>query len=123
MIKSSQKIKNLEAYLEAKRARTHCKNGHPFSGKNLLQGYRGQRRCRICADEFNSRRSYVDRKYVAKKTRVRDVLPAPEVVVQAMKVNVLVKKDNLTREEWLKLYGIKTKRPTVDYSKIDIPWC
>lgn len=41
---------------------THCKQGHPLSGDNLVQtllvGKNPQRRCKICRDEYN-RRTYV----------------------------------------------------------------
>jgi len=30
------------------RAKTHCVNGHPFSGKNLWMKNNGQRKCRAC---------------------------------------------------------------------------
>lgn len=33
----------------ARKARqTHCVNGHPFEGQNVLRDYRGWRRCREC---------------------------------------------------------------------------
>lgn len=42
--------------LSAQRARqTHCKNGHPLSGDNLLITD-GHRRCRTCDREWNRRR-------------------------------------------------------------------
>lgn len=36
-------------------ARTHCKNGHPFSEANTLIRTDGGRRCRICLKETNQR--------------------------------------------------------------------
>lgn len=32
--------------------KTHCKNGHPFSGENLVIQANGQRSCRICLKDY-----------------------------------------------------------------------
>lgn len=40
----------------AKQARqTHCKNGHPLSGRNLVPNSRGARQCRECKNESERR--------------------------------------------------------------------
>jgi len=44
-------------------SKTHCKNGHPFDGENLVNASSGvykRRRCRICSNA-GSRRSYYKR--------------------------------------------------------------
>lgn len=38
----------VENVRRAMAALTHCKNGHPFAGENLVIDNRGWRRCRIC---------------------------------------------------------------------------
>lgn len=48
-------------------SRTHCPQGHPYSGKNLHIGSDGQRRCRACARE-HSRRVYYRKKQSAATT-------------------------------------------------------
>lgn len=35
--------------------KTHCKNGHEFSGDNLYIDYRGVRNCRICKSAWQKR--------------------------------------------------------------------
>ncbi len=44
----------LKARTAQQRAQTHCANGHPFSGDNLVwtTGQRRRRRCRACAREW-----------------------------------------------------------------------
>lgn len=37
------------------RAKTHCPRGHPYSGKNLKIGAKGERRCRTCENASVSR--------------------------------------------------------------------
>lgn len=41
----------------AQRAKTHCPQGHPYSGENLMYTIKGQRRCRECVNRC-SRRYY-----------------------------------------------------------------
>lgn len=36
--------------------KTHCQNGHPLSGENLLQERDGHRRCRECIRQWEERR-------------------------------------------------------------------
>jgi hypothetical protein len=37
----------------AKNARkTHCKNGHPLKGENLVRGSKGERVCRTCKNAY-----------------------------------------------------------------------
>lgn len=36
--------------------KSHCKNGHPLSGENLVTRSDGGRRCRICKNESNRKR-------------------------------------------------------------------
>jgi hypothetical protein len=44
--------------------KTHCYQGHPFSGTNLIIDARGYRVCRTCRDR-NNREGYERRKQVA----------------------------------------------------------
>lgn len=44
--------------------KTHCKNGHPFEGENLMRDEQGYRQCRICVGE---RRRAADRRSYWKK--------------------------------------------------------
>lgn len=37
-------------------AKTHCAQGHPFSGHNLIIGKNGQRLCRACKNAWRSKR-------------------------------------------------------------------
>lgn len=100
-------VKNSEEkYKTSKRQLpSRCKRGHELAGENLRYNSRGDRICRTCAIERNrSRRA-------TSSPEVQAVSACPE------------KLDGHTRVGWLKLYGIKPKRTTVDYSKIDIPWC
>lgn len=39
----------------AKKAKTHCPNGHPYEGRNVLLNTRGCRGCRTCANEYRRR--------------------------------------------------------------------
>jgi hypothetical protein len=36
--------------------KTHCPQGHPYAGDNLILGPHGERRCRICTEEGQRRR-------------------------------------------------------------------
>lgn len=36
----------------AERAKTHCPQGHPYSGKNLITEKDGSRKCRTCRNEY-----------------------------------------------------------------------
>ena len=49
--KESQR-KAVKVHAEKKKAMTHCKNGHPFSGDNLYFSA-GRRHCRACRKETN----------------------------------------------------------------------
>lgn len=55
LVGKSARIRNL--------ARTHCKNGHPFSGENFYISAEGKRRCRECA-RINARNQYQKREEV-----------------------------------------------------------
>jgi len=46
-----------EAAARARRARTHCKRGHPLSGDNLIPTKNGRRRCRACERLLERERS------------------------------------------------------------------
>lgn len=35
---------------------THCPHGHPYSPENTYMNYKGQRKCRICAREYDHKR-------------------------------------------------------------------
>jgi hypothetical protein len=39
-----------ETFAARNATKTHCKNGHPLSGSNLINQARGDRVCRICAN-------------------------------------------------------------------------
>ncbi len=51
-------------------AKTHCKNGHPFAGANLIQRPT-QRRCRTCKNESERRRTRRLRRQKADRRRAR----------------------------------------------------
>lgn len=54
----TRRINQLRAFgfPRANAAKTHCSQGHPYSGENLLIAYNGRRRCRICSNLDQKRR-------------------------------------------------------------------
>lgn len=43
-------------YRNGNSAKTHCKNGHPFHGENLVISYKGDRICRACRNKYSRER-------------------------------------------------------------------
>ncbi len=43
--------------------KTHCSNGHPFSGQNLIVRPNGKRRCRICVNQWRKEQHQRYREY------------------------------------------------------------
>lgn len=64
-----------ETIAARKAAQTHCQNGHPLSGKNLIVKRNGARACRICSSNLykqwvsnnRDRRRELDRQHYARK--------------------------------------------------------
>lgn len=47
--------------------KTHCKNGHPLSGDNLILEKKGTRRCRICTNKWQRKSARYERKLAREK--------------------------------------------------------
>jgi hypothetical protein len=47
-------------------SRTHCPNGHPFEGRNLIRTKAGQRLCRTCRNAYM--RELMARRYAARQS-------------------------------------------------------
>lgn len=53
MVTHHENIMRSRNFVAAYAKRTHCKNGHPFEGDNLIIRNGGARRCRTCVKEIN----------------------------------------------------------------------
>lgn len=49
------------------RSKTHCKNGHEYSGRNLIVRKNNTRVCRSCSNEYDRKR-YIKRKELCKNS-------------------------------------------------------
>jgi hypothetical protein len=58
-VTQAENIRRGHGYAAWQRAKTHCPQGHPYAGDNLLID-QGRRRCRIC---YTVMRREIDRRY------------------------------------------------------------
>lgn len=107
------KRSNFEKANAARRAATHCKHGHPFSGENLRVLASGARKCITCVNIFNRNRAIESRRVKDKASRRSQRLSEMPVADLAKRYELPSGKQeprSQTTAEWFRLYGIKPKR-------------